>query len=648
MNKFFLRLGGLCLLSLAGLLDNLYSISQSSPFSSLEISLSGGSPESPSYHVFSPNYTGAVVYRGPVEKVYPQTNDVFLYKSVNPSNPAEDIGVLKDGLLASTKARVVVSSLDANGSISGLELLNKGAGYRSKPEIHLAPPAIVSTDFEEAFLSVDWNSSTEEIDDAQIERPGKGYPSSPHLPLVRVEGGPHFVRISDPESNHTGRSFLISENNETAFTLENPYGFDLANILSVNSMIEIFEGWTLGSVLGHENTPLTSNEDPQLADWVYLMKDPLEQDGSPDDFVPHFHNGQSWKEVFSPSTDSSNLIISPDSSLMIARRSTQSIFLKNNGRVSYSDTYLTLPESGKRRLLNNPFPGGVMLSDLFQGNISLTQDNESANHSKQWLVHPNQEIADNLLILTNSSWQTYWHDGTNYSVSQKAEVSVRAGSGIGAALTSRDFSMSQGTILAITNTYQSPVSVTSENHGLRDGFMAKISGVYGYKTNQNKDQIDENGNIVPDGNGLVIESALNQKWKVQVVDEDTFILLGSLGDCDFDSSLSTANWYTGNPGAGYTSNASVTISGGGGTGAKAIARVGPDGSITSIRILSGGFGYTGIPTAQIHAGGWRNLTSGNAPYSDVFIPPCSGLLMVRNHPFGVATQIKVSSPFDAD
>ena len=646
MNKFFLRLGGLSLLSLAGLLDDLHSKNLSSPFSSLEISLSGGSPDSPSYHVFSPNYTGAIVYRGPVEKVYPQTNDVFLYKSANLSNPSEDAGVFKDGLLASKKARIVVTSLDTNGSITGLEVLNKGAGYRSKPEVHLAHPASVSADFEEAFLSVSWNPSTKEIDNAQTERSGKGYSSSPHLPLVSVEGGPHFVRVSDPESNHTGLSFLVSDNNETALTLENPYGFDLANILPVDSIIEIFEGWTLGSVLGHENTPLTSNENPQLADWVYLMKDPLEQDGTPDDFVPYFHDGQSWKEVFSPSTDSSNLIIFPDSSLMIARRSALSILLKNNGRVSYSDTYISLPESGKRRLFNNPFPGGVMLSDLFHGNISLTQDNESANHSKQWLVHPNQEIADNLLILTNSSWQTYWHDGTNYSVSQKAEVSVRAGSGIGAALTSRDFSMSQGAISAVTNAYQSPVLITSEDHGLRDGFMAKISGLYGYKTNQNKDQIDEDGNIVSDGNGLVIESSLNQKWKVQVVDEDSFILLGSQGDCDFDSSISPANWYTGSKGAGYTSDASVTITGGGGTGARAIARVGPDGSISSIRILSGGFGYTGIPTAQIHAGGWRNLTSGNVPYSNVFIPPCSGLLMERNHPFGVATQIKVSSPFN--
>ena len=648
MNKFFLSLVGLLIPCLAGLLDHLHSKNQSSPFSSLVISLSGGSPESPSYHVFSPNYTGSIVYRGPVEKVYPQTNDVFLYKSVNPSNPSEDMGVLKDGLLASTKARVVVTSLDANGSISGLEVLNKGAGYRSEPEIHLTAPASVSADFEKAFLSVSWNPGTEEIDNAQAESPGRGYSASPHLPQIQVEGGPHFVRIADPESNHTGLSFLVRDNNETALTLENPYGFDLANLLPANSIIEIFEGWTLGSILGHEDTPLTSNEDPQLADWVYLMKDPQEQDGTPDDFVPHFHNGQSWKEVFSPSTDSSNLIISPDSSLMIARRSAQSILLKNNGRVSYSDTYLALPESGKRRLFNNPFPGGVMLSDLFQGNISLTQEYESSNNSKQWLVHQNQEIADNLLIITNSTWQTYWHDGTNYSVTQKAEVSVRAGSGIGAALTSRDFSMSQGSISAFSNTYQSPVSVTSENHGLRDGFMVKISGVFGYKTNENKDQIDEDGKIVSEGSGLIIESSLNQKWKVQVVDENTFILLGSQGDCDFDSSFSHATWYTGNPGAGYTSNASVTITGGGGTGAKAVARVGPDGSISSIRILSGGFGYTGIATAQIRAGGWKNLTSGNAPYSDVFIAPCSGLLMVRNHPHGVAAQIKVFSPFNAD
>ena len=56
-----------------------------------------------------------------------------------------------------------------------------------------------------------------------------------------------------------------------------------------------------------------------------------------------------------------------------------------------------------------------------------------------------------------------------------------------------------------------------------------------------------------------------------------------------------------NPGSGYTSPPTVTLSGGGGTGATAAAQIGAP--VASITVKAGGKGYTSSPTVTIAAGG---------------------------------------------
>jgi len=602
----------------------------------LETYLDGGSPESPAYFIFSPINQGSLVYRGPVKTTSTNDNKIFLYPTIDLSNPSNEVGVLKNGLFSTTKGRAR-ALLDINGSIESVEIIEAGSGYISNPEVFIGIPKTESDIFEAGKLSANINTVSSVISEITIDARGKDYPSPPQ---IFIEGGIHYLKLTEVDSNFSGVSFLITANSESTVTVSNPNGLDLENIFPQNSTIEIYEGWTLGSILGFETTALYSNPDSELADWVYLLKAPEQQDGTTNDFVPYFHDGTSWKMVNSPQTDGSNINIPPDSSIMIARRSEDSVKIWHSGTFEYDDTFLKLPEGGKRRLFNNPFPTEIRVSDLFEGNLSLTNNELSTETADKWLAHENQEIADNLQVIRGSSWFTYWHDGTNIGVTKKAEVSVRPGSGIGGALTSRDFSMSEGIIENMTNGYDENITITSQNHGLLDHFWVHVSGVFGYKTDANKEQVNFNGENVPSGQGLIIESAVNRKWEVEVINKDQFRLINSLGDCDFISSES-AKWYTGTGGEGYSSDALVSFSGEG-KGATAIAKV-ANGQVTSIQVINGGFGYTSAPNAKIHSGGWKSLSSGKLSYNDLLIQPGSGLLMVRNHPLGIQSQIRVKA-----
>jgi hypothetical protein len=71
----------------------------------------------------------------------------------------------------------------------------------------------------------------------------------------------------------------------------------------------------------------------------------------------------------------------------------------------------------------------------------------------------------------------------------------------------------------------------------------------------------------------------------------------------FVSSISVSN-----PGHGYTSIPNVTITGGGGNGARAFASV-TNGFITSINLTQAGSGYTSTPTVTITGGGGLGATA---------------------------------------
>ena len=64
-----------------------------------------------------------------------------------------------------------------------------------------------------------------------------------------------------------------------------------------------------------------------------------------------------------------------------------------------------------------------------------------------------------------------------------------------------------------------------------------------------------------------------------------------------------------NAGTGYTSAPTVTLTGGGGTGAVAVAVVGADQTIIGINITAAGSGYTSAPTVAITGGGGANAAA---------------------------------------
>ena len=419
----------------------------------------------------------------------------------------------------------------------------------------------------------------------------------------------------------------------------------MSTVFKPNSQVEIFEAWTLGSLLGYESTQLAMG-DSSVADYVYLMKPSSLQDGTVNDFVAYFHNGDEWKSLDNESSGDNfgDLVIPPDQAIIIARRQGTPLDLLLSGTARTQSTFLDLPAFGERLLANNPFGIDIMLSDLIPTSALTTDSNDSV----KWLTSQSQEQADNIMILTNGIWETFWHDGTNMGITSKARATARAGSGVGGSLSQQDISMTDGNITGMTNppiTSDENVVVTSVGHGLRNGFYVHISGASGYKTNDSspKVQVDEDGNEVADGQGLIIDSSANGRFLVVNCTADTFELDGKRGNCDFINN-GTAIWSTGSSGYGYTSDALVSFVGGGGSGGAGIARIDGNGRVTSILITDSGAGYVDAPSVLIHSGGWRRMGAGQSPFNDFSISAGSGILLVRNSSSGVQSRILVSNP----
>ena len=100
----------------------------------------------------------------------------------------------------------------------------------------------------------------------------------------------------------------------------------------------------------------------------------------------------------------------------------------------------------------------------------------------------------------------------------------------------------------------------------------RISSVLGRLTNDSKEQINADGNVVDQGEGLVVESTVNGKWEITNVSTNTFALKDSRNNSDFLAN-GDAQWSTGSMGQGYDNNVSLSILGGGGFGARAVGLV---------------------------------------------------------------------------
>ncbi|MEK9772033.1 MAG: hypothetical protein VW576_00580 [Opitutae bacterium] len=617
----------------------------------LSVQLKAGSVEAPAFAIFSPGVKQSSIFRGPVKSV--SENNVTFYRTPNIANPANLLGPLPAGVLNSSQARAF-AEVDENGSVSAINLTYSGSGYLDTPNIFLTPPTdekVGASTFRSATAAALYDTNLKNLSAISVIAKGRGYNKAPK---VTIDGGPHYLKITDPDCNYTGFHFPIIANSDHVVELNNSADNDnmdgvpsLNEVFAQGMVVEIVKGWTLGSLFGHsaEELQLQADSNASRADWVYLLKEPHHQNRDSSDYVPHFHDGTEWKLVYSPTQKTSDQCIAPDQSVIIARRSDSNLTLTIFGTAPQFTTSWYLPEFNRTRLVSNPYPTELKISDLI-GNDRITTDSSSSEiNATHWLANEEQDIADNILILNSSGWATYWHDGTNLHITDYAKISARAGTGFGGALTQADFSMVNGQITSISNSPSGNVVVTtSENHLLKNGFWVTISDALGRLTNENKDQIDASGMVVDLGDGLIIESPVNGKWEITNVTTNTFELKECKNYADFYDT-GEAVWSTGNKGAGYDANSTLALSitGGGGFGAQAQALVGTDGTISSINIIHGGLFYTHPPTITVHPGGWNKLGRGNAPIKDLTIPPGSGALLIRKHPHGIRSHIQLRS-----
>jgi len=589
------------------------------------IKMEAGSSTSPFYRVVSAGLKSEAAFRGQINSV--TDNNVTFNRLPDLLDPTKLAWPFVDGMFATSRADVTATV--NNGEVTSIIINSNGNGYIKAPEVRIHPPDTgtdVAIDAVDASAVAEVNASR--ITKITVTNGGKGYS---YAPYVEIEGGPHFLRLVEEDPNE-GRFFLITSNSGDRVTLANPLNLDLATILKPDALVEITPAWTLGSLLGY-GSPLLKDGNETTADRVYLGE------SNSTNFQAFFHDGTTWRRQDAPLADAASTVIYPDEAVILARHDAQSLDLIFEGNALTVDSFAHLPKAKATFLMSNPFGTDMMLSDLISAE-NLTTD---VNVTGKWYAHPSDEEADNVEVLHNGVWTTYWHDGTNKDVVNPARATAKPGSGIAGALTPEDISLASGNIAGMTNPPigQNIVVTTTTPHGLKNGFVVIISGAKGHKTDVSKNQVDEEGLIVGTGIGLIIQSRANGPFEITNVSTNSFELKGKSGNADYIPG--TGNWSTGVGGSGYTSNAHVLFVGGGGYGAKGIATV-SGGEVTGITLIDGGAGYLAAPKVIINSGGWRRVGSGNSPVNDSLVPAGAGILLVRNHPNGTTSTLRIGNP----
>lgn len=596
---------------------------------SLGVKLEAGSEQAPFYKVVSAGLKSEAAFRGQIASVA-DNNLTFdtLPDLLDPTYPSFPF---VPGMFATTRARATADVI--NGEVISISIDSNGSGYFKAPEIRIHPPdsgTDASVDAVDAIAVAEVNGSKVTV--ISVTNRGKGYS---YAPRVEIEGGPHFLRLVEEDPNE-GRFFLITSNSGNQVTLANPLNLDLSAILKPDALVEISPAWTLGSLFGYVPPSLKLKEgNATTADHVYLGE------SNSTVYQAHYHDGTTWRRKGALGVDASDSIIYPDEAFILAHHNTPAVDLVFEGVALTVNSFAYLPDFNDTFLMNNPFGADMMLSDLIAAE-NITTD---LNETDKWYAHSSDEEADNVEILHNGVWTTYWHDGTNKDVTEPAQATAKPGSGIAGSLTSKDISLASGSIAMMTNPYvgQNVVVTTSVPHGLRNGFLVRISGVLGRKTDSTspKNQVDENGTIAGTDSGLIIKSAANGSYEITNVSTHSFELKGKSGNCDYI--VGTGSWSTGTGGLGYASNAYALFVGGGGYGAKGIATVSGS-NVVGITLTDGGVGYLGAPKVIINSGGWRRVGAGSSPINDSLVPAGAGILLRRNHPNGTISRLRIGNP----
>lgn len=212
---------------------------------------------------------------------------------------------------------------------------------------------------------------------------------------------PKLIRITSGAA--VGRTFLISTsatNTSITLTLASSETTDLTTLGIVTGTngdsFKIYDCATLGSLFG---TPATfafvGNANPDLADNVLLLISGT--------WSTFYYNTtlNRWTRRSFGNPDATNQAVKPDTAILFSSIGTSSLTLVATGTVPTTSIKNVISKSGLTFLGNN-WPTDVT---LFNSGIQSIPG---------WQANANVNNADQVLLLVNGTWSTFYWDGTNW------------------------------------------------------------------------------------------------------------------------------------------------------------------------------------------------------------------------------------------
>lgn len=212
---------------------------------------------------------------------------------------------------------------------------------------------------------------------------------------------PKILRITSGAA--LGRTFLISTsaaNSATTLTLASSETTDLTTLGIITGTngdsYKIYDCHTLSSLFG---TPaifaFVGNANPDLADNVLLLINGT--------WSTYYYNTtlNRWTKRSLGSPDASNQAIKPDAAILFSSIGTSSLSLLATGAVPSTALKNVINKSGLTFLANN-WPTDVTLF------------NSGIQQIPNWQANANVNNADQVLLLVNGTWSTYWWNGSNW------------------------------------------------------------------------------------------------------------------------------------------------------------------------------------------------------------------------------------------
>jgi hypothetical protein len=626
--------------------------------------ISGGSPATPTYKIVSASAVGDPVYSGVVDSVVDSDTLSFATStdednnSVNPFYAAgsfqNDVQVPE--LTASVSGGAVSAITITYGGNGGF--ITSRAGFDNAPQI-----LISSGEDDNVSTATSSINSDGKITSVSVDNGGSGYTSAPDVSVV---GGPHLLRITDTNSSHYGRVFLITNNTQTTLDLDfsvlaSGETGNTSTFFAAGTEVEVVKAATLGNIFGIAATSLDSNwqtapvlYDTSASDWVYIWDPSLGGYG-----VYHFVSGSSrlpdgWYGTTTGGFPKNNLVIYPDEAFIVARRSSGDVQLEVEGAVSSDTQKILLPATNDQMLCNNPYGMDLLLAEIIPSTAIGSSD------SKFRPGTTDDGSVDYVTIMSGQTWKKFWYKSTdtNSAVTSMMEAGSRAGTGTNNALQSTDILIATNSVSdlqscsdaagsSIVANYNdgnyTKVSLNGSAPGV--GFTITFSDIQGYMLNDagtHEVNATTGENVDTNGTGSVIYSNIDGSFEV-VGSGSGYVVIEKQRNVNFKSNEGSPTWAVGTLGAGYTNNAQWWAVGGnnGTTDSNASGEVSTAGAFS---FDSYGSGYTSAPQIVISGGGWRLSGGDDSSRGNDSIGASDGLIISRRASGGVQAFIEPLNP----